>query len=619
MEFYCTHISKRSVELATKVLESEWVSEGDVVVKFEAALAARLNVRHPIAVNSGTSALHLALAVSKIGPGDEVIIPPQTFVATGLVVLMQHAVPVFADIDPMTGNISSQSIAEKITPRTKAIIPVHWGGYPCDMDEINALARRHNLIVIEDAAHALGATYKGKPIGAVSRFTAFSFQAIKHLTTGDGGMLCCLDEEDAHIARRLRWFGIDRRLDKPDILGERVYDLKSVGYKYHMNDLASAVGLGNLADFPARLQRRQQIGAYYRSELQGVAGVRLLRVDNDRTHAYWLFTMLVEQREAFIRKLASHGIPASVVHLRIDRNSVFGGIREDLPGQFDTPHPSVLSFAMSQDKELIGCYGFHLFSFGRAGHRAALALDIMVTPQFQGKGVFRALANFAMQQTQAHNPVVYYVMANSRADGAHVHGLGWHRVNVFTDYVCRTGLASPLLPKEMEFIPCGSFTPEVANFLTRLDELRTTHNLFSISRSPQFLQWRFLRNPRYSYRFFLCKLRGSLYGYVVLKEFCDPLTNNSFGDIVDLYWAEDDLEALADMLRFALHYFHRQGIQQATMWLQTNRVLDRVGRDLGFKPTERQRYLCCKIVDDEYRWLEDRQRWFLTMADSEVY
>jgi perosamine synthetase len=333
MKFFCTHISKKSVELATRVLESEWVSEGEVAAEFEKALAARLGVQNPVTVNSGTAALHLALAVSKIGPGDEVILPPQTFVATGLVVLMQHAVPVFADIDPMTGNISPQSIAEKITPRTRAIIPVHWGGYPCDMDEINALARRHNLIVIEDAAHALGATYKGKPIGAVSRFTAFSFQAIKHLTTGDGGMLCCLDKKDAHIARKMRWFGIDRSLDKPDILGERVYKLESVGYKYHMNDLAAAVGLGNLEDFPTRLQRRQQIGAYYRRKLQGVPGVTLLRMDNDRTHAYWLFTMLVERREDFIRKLASHGIPSSVVHLRIDCHPVFGGIRKELIGQ----------------------------------------------------------------------------------------------------------------------------------------------------------------------------------------------------------------------------------------------------------------------------------------------
>jgi perosamine synthetase len=246
---------------------------------------------------------------------------------------MQGAVPVFADIDSLTGNILPDSIAEKITPRTKAIMPVHWGGYPCDLDEINALASKHGIVVIEDAAHALGATYKGRPIGAISRLTAFSFQAIKHLTTGDGGALCCLEERDAHIAFTQRWFGIDRASSKPSILGERVYDIISVGYKYHMNDLSAALGLGNLEDFFERLLRRQEIASIYRQQLQGVMGLQLLKLEEDRTSAYWLFTMLVERREDLIRKLAGQGIPASVVHLRIDHNSVFGGIKEDLPGQ----------------------------------------------------------------------------------------------------------------------------------------------------------------------------------------------------------------------------------------------------------------------------------------------
>ena len=331
--FFHTHISPSAVELVTQVLQSGWISEGVMVKRFESALSERLGLRNPVAVNSGTSALHLALALVGVGPGDEVILPAQTFVATGLVILMQRATPIFVDIDPMTGNICAASVAERISPRTKAVIPVHWAGYPCDMDEINALAARHGLAVIEDAAHALGATYKGKPLGSISRFTAFSFQAIKHLTTGDGGALCCLDEADARVAFSRRWFGIDRPNSRPSILGEREYDIDAVGYKYHMNDLAAAVGLGNLADFPQRLARRQQLGAYYREQLRNVSGVQLLRLDNDRTHSYWLFTVLVERREDFIRKLADYGVPASVVHLRIDRNSVFGGVRPDLPGQ----------------------------------------------------------------------------------------------------------------------------------------------------------------------------------------------------------------------------------------------------------------------------------------------
>jgi perosamine synthetase len=333
MDFFNTSISPRAVKLATEVLESGWVSEGKIVREFELRLSSRLGLANPVALNSGTSALHLALALAGAGPDDEVVLPAQTFVATGLAILMQRATPVFADIDPATGNILPSSIADKITSRTKAIMPVHWGGYPCDMEEINAIAAEHGLAVIEDAAHALGAAYKGKPIGAISRFTAFSFQAIKHLTTGDGGALCCLEENDAKQARARRWFGIDRDSAKPSILGEREYNLHEVGYKYHMNDLAAAVGLGNLEDFPHRLERRRQIGAFYREQLTDVPGLQLLRLDSDRTHAYWLFTILVERREDFIRKLASCGIPASVVHLRIDHNSVFGGLRRDLYGQ----------------------------------------------------------------------------------------------------------------------------------------------------------------------------------------------------------------------------------------------------------------------------------------------
>jgi perosamine synthetase len=341
--FFNSQVSPRACELVSDVLRSGWLSEGARVKEFEGALTERLGLVNPVALNSGTSALHLALAVAGVGPGDEVILPPQTFVATGLAILMQGATPVFADINPNTGNICPLSIASRITERTKAIIPVHWAGYPCDMDEIAAIAQANGLAVIEDAAHALGATYRGRPIGSLSRFTAFSFQAIKHLTTGDGGALCCRSPVDAARARARRWFGIDRANSQPSILGERIFDITEVGYKYHMNDLAAAIGLGNLEDFPARLSRRQTIAREYRRELQGVAGIRLLECNPDRVSASWLFTMLVEDREGFIRKLRDSFIPVSVVHLRIDRYSVFGGVRGDLSNQttFDSHQASI--------------------------------------------------------------------------------------------------------------------------------------------------------------------------------------------------------------------------------------------------------------------------------------
>jgi perosamine synthetase len=262
-----------------------------------------------------------------------VILPAQTFVASGLVILMCGAKPVFADIDPRTGNIDPTSIRSKITSRTRAIMPVHWGGYPCDLDEINAIATEHDLLVVEDAAHALGATYKGRPIGSISRMTAFSFQAIKHVTTGDGGALACLDAAEHEQTRIRRWFGIDRANSTPSILGEREYDIASVGYKYHLNDLGAALGIGNLECFPETLAHHRDIASHYRAALDGADGIELLENAPDRVGSYWMFTMLVERREDLIRRLAEHDIPASVVHLRIDTNSVFGGKTPDLHGQ----------------------------------------------------------------------------------------------------------------------------------------------------------------------------------------------------------------------------------------------------------------------------------------------
>lgn len=343
MQFVDTYISEKAISLATQVLRSGYVSAGHYADMFEKELGARLGLVNPVTVNSGTSALYLALAVAGVGPGDEVIVPAQTFIATGLSVLMHYAVPVFADIQYRTGNIDPVSIREKITGKTKAVVPVHWAGYPCDLDEINNIAGEHGIAVIEDAAHALGATYKGNPVGAVSRFTAFSFQAIKHLTTVDGGALCCLDKEDVYRAKRRRWFDIDRENSKPSELGERVYDAEQTGYKCHMNDLSAAIGLGNLEDFPVKLKRRIEIGGLYREELKDVPGLQLLECRDDRESAYWLFTMLVERRADFVRALKGKGVPASVMHLRIDNNSVFGGIRSDLDAQaeFDKNQVSI--------------------------------------------------------------------------------------------------------------------------------------------------------------------------------------------------------------------------------------------------------------------------------------
>jgi len=323
IDFFNTHIDPSAFEKVKEVLHSTLLSEGKIVADLERALTKQCGIINPVALNSGTSALHLALITIGIGKGDEVILPAQTFIASGLAILMTGATPVFADIQYDTGNIDPTDVLKKISIRTKAIMPVHWGGYPCDMDELQIIATDHNLLIIEDAAHAIGATYKGRSIGSIGDITCFSFQAIKHLTTGDGGALACKHLEHYEKAMTLRWFGIDRKNSLIGPLGEREYDLSELGYKYHLNNYAAALGLANLKSLMNNLDRRRKIAAFYNSELRNIAGLTPFEYDKERESAYWLYGLNVEKREQLILKLKDAGIPASVVHMGIHKNSVF--------------------------------------------------------------------------------------------------------------------------------------------------------------------------------------------------------------------------------------------------------------------------------------------------------
>lgn len=324
IRLFNTTVSKEAIEYVNDSLSTTFISAGKKSDIFEKNLSDELGMSNPVVVNSGTSALHLALVSAGITNGDEVILPAQTFIASGLSILYQGAIPIFADIDYKTGNIDTKSIRAKITNKTKAIMVVHWGGYPCDMDEIKKIADEFNLIIIEDSAHALGATYKGVSIGSISDYTCFSFQAIKHLTCGDGGAICCLNKETEKKLKKLRWFNIDRDDDLPDILGERIYNSNEIGYKYHMNDISAAVGIGNLKNIKERLKRYRQIANRYNNEIS-INGITKFDYKSDRESSYWLYGFHVENRIDFIKKLESNGIQSSVVHLGIDRNDIFGG------------------------------------------------------------------------------------------------------------------------------------------------------------------------------------------------------------------------------------------------------------------------------------------------------
>ena len=334
ISFFDTYIDKTAKEQVLSVISSTFLSEGKKVKEFEIALMSELNLNNLVTVNSGTSALHLALVLAGVKAGDEVILPAQTFIASGLAVLMQKAQPVFCDINYDDGNIDIDQIENHITVNTKAIMAVHWAGLPCDMDKLQLIAEKHNLIIVEDAAHALGAHYKETPIGSISDYTCFSFQAIKHLTTGDGGAISIKDISKYEEAKRRRWFGLDRENSLVSELGERDFNVKELGYKYHLNDFAASLGLANIKTLSERLIRRQEICNFYDEEFSGNTNIRLFCKNKyGNSSSNWLYGFHVERRDDFIRHLKANGIPTSVVHQGIDKNDIFGGKQETLFNQ----------------------------------------------------------------------------------------------------------------------------------------------------------------------------------------------------------------------------------------------------------------------------------------------
>jgi perosamine synthetase len=324
------NVSERAIQAVVDVLRTRWIGQGPRVAEFEAKFAKKFGGSGAaLAVGSGTDSLHLAYILAGLQPGDEVITPVFTCTATSIPFLYMGVRMRFADVDPKTLNINVAHVRELINDKTKAIVCVHYGGLPCDMDELLALSTEFGIPVIEDAAHALGATYKGKMIGSISPFTMFSFQAIKHITTGDGGMLIVQDKDLVAAGERIRWFGIDRSNKQK---GTWENDITEVGYKYQMTDIAAAMGLVALEEFDATLAHRQKLFATYRKGLAGAGGIRLIGADHtDRTHAAWLCTAIVEKRVDFMKYLRAHKIESSQVHYRNDRYTVLGGRRDDLP------------------------------------------------------------------------------------------------------------------------------------------------------------------------------------------------------------------------------------------------------------------------------------------------
>ena len=315
-------LGDKEIAEVVATLESGWLSTGPRVAAFEEAFAAYAGARHAIALNSGTAALHLALLASDIGTGDEVVTTPLTFCATANAIVHTGARPVFADIDPVSWNLDAAAAAAAFTPKTRAILPVHYAGRPADMGALRAVAAHAGLRVIEDAAHCVEGVANGMKVGSIGHFTCFSFYATKNVTTGEGGMVTTSDDRAAAYIRAASLHGLSKGAwSRYAPGGAPQYDVLMAGFKYNMMDIQAAIGLHQLARVGEMHARRSEIWARYDEELAGLPLRRPAPVAAGDVHARHLYTILVDEADAGVTRdglqqaLRGRGISTSV-HFR---------------------------------------------------------------------------------------------------------------------------------------------------------------------------------------------------------------------------------------------------------------------------------------------------------------
>ncbi len=329
---WSTYMPEEASDEISKTLKSGWLNTGKKEKELREKACQKWSFPHCVAVNSGTSALRAALAVLGIGPGDEVVSTPYTFIATNTAILEQGAKPVFADIRYSDLNIDPQSIIKQITPKTKAIIVVHYGGNPCDMNEIRQIAKDHNLPVIEDSAHALGSMYRGDYIGAKGDIICFSLQVVKIITCGDGGLISTPNPEYYEKLKRIIWYGIDRDEKRTNLIDPLPEGFKGdvLGFKYNMNDIIATLGCVGIDHYDDVATKRQIIGTRYRKELSDLPKIKLMEYYEDRKPNYQIFPIHVEDRVKFAEYMKENNIMVNINNRRNDIYPMFGGLREDL-------------------------------------------------------------------------------------------------------------------------------------------------------------------------------------------------------------------------------------------------------------------------------------------------
>lgn len=305
-------IDEEDISSVVDVLRSDWITTGPKVAEFEETFARRVGARHAVSFSSGTAALHAAAHAAGLRSGDEAITTPMTFCATANCVLYEGATPVFADVCSDTLNIDPEQIRVRITEKTRAIIPVDYAGHPADLDPIRELAADKNLLVIEDACHALGAKYRGRDVGGICDMTVFSFHPVKHITTGEGGMVCTNDDELAAKLRRFRNHGIEGDARQRQAKGQWYYEMVDLGYNYRLTDIGCALGLSQLGRLENNITKRRKIAACYDDELKNLPGIILPSVRDDVQPAWHLYPIRFHRKS-----------------FRVGREVIFAAIRAE--------------------------------------------------------------------------------------------------------------------------------------------------------------------------------------------------------------------------------------------------------------------------------------------------